>query len=170
MKSNLASKFKEPINVSVFVQSCFEQAKGNAEQAYDLLIGAARKDRELFIAITEPVLPGACWNLIRRHCHQERRQITRVFSQERSGPERIQRLAEANLSHLFNMALPIPGCPKLGDATKEQVVESANFYLKQAEDMCKKGEWLNKIASMMRKEGTVRKQLTEEQVAEIYPS
>ena len=96
-----------PIDIHAIIQFCFAESNGDAVTAARLLQRRALADRELFTAITEPVLPGACWDLIRRYCMSEKRTITTMMSQEKMGQERIEQLAKANIHSLFDFLLKI---------------------------------------------------------------
>ena len=150
------------------VDTVIEEAKGDLVRASVLLERWARADAEIFALICGPHIQKACWEVIRQYGHREREYLwvpPRADFQSQKGG-RVKYLAAAHLDSLFDFRLPIRGLPKLGDCTREQVVEAVDFYMKHATDMRKKGEFLtlvlNALANHSKK--PVREQLTNAQL------
>lgn len=129
-------------------QSALLDAEGDVPRATRLFAERVRRSREMRDALTEPLINGACYDLIRRVCIKERRKIwlTPDLTAREGKPvgHDVHHLAAGNL-----LQFPLPGGQPLGDATREEIAEAAGFYARQAADMAWKGRWLDRIALAM---------------------
>ena len=157
------------------VSQCYKQANGNAQEAARLLLLAAQANSRLKEAILNPHLMTHCWQLICQHSRNERARICAPLYQEDATKidlagkgERLAHLAAANARTLFDFPLPLEGLPKLGDASKDQVLASAEFYVKQANDMTTKSRWLNLIAKASKQGKAIREQFTLIQLENLF--
>jgi hypothetical protein len=56
----------------------------------------------------------------------------------------------------------------LGEATREQVLETSSFYLKQSNTMLVRGTWLRSIGEPLAPRTKVKKTLNAEKLEELY--
>ena len=154
-----------------FVSQAFEQAKGEAIEASKILESWAKKDRSFADVILMPQLPSVCWQLVREYCQEERRLVWNYPTHSVSGNgDRIKSLADETAKMFMEMYLPIPGLPKLGDATKEQIEEAAYFCQKQSIDMRQKADFFFMVHRSVKKGKPVRSQLTEQKLKDFHAS
>lgn len=118
----------------------------------------ARKDKALYDYLTDPYLSQACYNAIRGLCRSERRLIYTAPNYTKGGNGHRVEIHGRSL-----LDFPLPGGKRLRDATRQDLLEAADFYRKQAADMASKAAWLEKISERVGKK-TVGEKLTSEQL------
>lgn len=87
------------------------------------------------------------------------------------GPASRRRNGAWDSLSFYLWPLPIAGQPHLGDATREQVEESAEFYGSMAKDCERKNVWLNAVAKKMQKAKAnerVRDRISEETLSALW--
>lgn len=148
------------INLHEVAERCMKQANGNVVQASQYLREMMKNDTELRYAILAPFEVKASYEVIANYARRERVYIWRAPNDDGQGrPDRVHALVKANVDIIMEMTLPIRGLPKLGDCTKEQVLEAISWYRGHIEDMTGKMQFLEAVTSLMKstdKANTVR--------------
>lgn len=137
-------------------------ADGDVKAATAVLLKKVRQSRQLRDALTEPLLEQACYNAITAQCRRQRRQIWTPPNYEAGGNgDRVIALARSLLD------FPLPGGRRLGEATRDEVVDAARFYAAQADDMTHKARWLARVAEALSDAQCVADALDEARLAEL---
>lgn len=159
-----------PVDIPTIVQECVTATGGDLPAAARLLEERAKQNPALLRALTAAYLPKACWAAMRQYAMSERCEIWRAPNAVNPDREhaRVRQLARANAVSLFDFRLPISGCPKLGDATREMVEEACAFYQVRAVDMLGKAAFLRAVAGLMKGKKTVRAQLKLEDIQRCH--
>jgi hypothetical protein len=149
--------------IKTIASECYNTTKGDIQKSVKIMANKIRGDDVLFRALLDPLVESACYTEITHVCRTNRSSIWEPPNYQVGGSgHRIVCLAESNL-----MAFPLPGGLPLGRATKEEVMEAAEFYTTQGKDMLQKGQWLKMIAEKLPKGKSVSKVLTEQQLSEL---
>lgn len=153
--------------VAEAARKALTKANGDVRKATDILEHAVRSDRKLRDLLTDPLISSACYDAVRRVCHAERRAvwkapIEKLVKGRLTGSARVVKLAAGNL-----LMFSLPDGLKLGEATREDITEAANFYSKQAGDMAHKSRWLQLIAQSLPAGKKVREVLTDRRLREL---
>ncbi len=112
----------------------------NIVAAAKLLEQWAVTDQTLQFNLTEPYLPTACYEAIRRQSHREREIVWLPPNYTKGGNG--QRILEYTKSLLD---FRLPNGMRLRDAKKADLIEARDFYSKQAANMQHKVRWLDSI-------------------------
>lgn len=141
-----------------YAQDAMTQADGDVLEATAALEEMARDDMSVWQVLTENLLKSACYDACRGICRSERRVIWHTTGSDKGGNgERVK-------SHAATlMDFPLPGGKRLRDATKDDLIEAAGFYDRQAAQMASVAEWLTGIARKVRGK-TVGESMTEDQL------
>lgn len=138
------------------------QGAGSTEEAVERLLAAAEQSEEVYRALAGPYLRqfafAAVGNIV-----QDTRDV--IWSRPSAPDARAAALAQVNATTLYDF--PLPGGKRLGDATREEIAEAAQFYMKQANDMAWKARWLSAVAAKVPKGKTARKALSIAAIAEM---
>lgn len=144
-----------------YAEEAMEQADGDVLEATAALEAMARNDVSVWQVLTEQLLKTACYDACRSICRSERRVIWNTTGSDAGGKgDRVK--AHGNML----MDFPLPGGMKLRDATKQDLMDAAGFYERQAAQMTAVASWLSAIASKV-KTKTVGDTLTEVQLRAI---
>ena len=136
-------------------QNVMEDSDGDVLAATERLEKMARKDVEIWQALTEGLLRNACYDACRAVCRADRRQIWYSPNYDAGGNGDRVKTHSASL-----MDLPLPGGKKLRDATKGDLLEASGFYLRQAAQMRGVADFFAAIAERVKRK-TVGNTLTE---------
>jgi hypothetical protein len=151
------------------VQAAVEEAKNDLASASGVLEEMTRANRELYDQIMEPHIGPACWRLIQQYAQRERKVIWYSPNTDKAmNGGRVKYLAAANARSLMEMTLPIPGLPRLGDCSKDQVQRAMAYYQDHATDMGRKARFLEMIDALVKPNSIVRKQVKLEQLQKCY--
>jgi len=102
-----------------------ERAGGDAIKATELMVARIRSSNELRIALTDPLLDTACYNVIKSIFHQERKVLWVTTSyHSRDNMAGVENLANAMSRVLLDWPLPLAGCPNLRNATRKMLDEA----------------------------------------------
>ena len=117
------------------------------DAATELLESWCREDTELWMAITEPCLEGACRFQVRQTCHHMRDTSWTAPNYTIGGHgERVLREGERLLD------FPLIGTGKLlRDATAKDIETAIALYRKLSDDMRFKAAWLTAISAKIGK-------------------
>lgn len=150
-------------NIRQIAAEELDRADGAVERATAAMQRRVLNDHALFRALMTPLVHGACYNEITSVCRAARAVIWRnTQPSAEEGRRVIELTGRATARVLMNFQLP--GGLRLGDATKSQVQEAAQFYLNQGNDMLIKGRWLQLINNAMPRNTTVASALTEQRL------
>lgn len=172
--STSAQRKVKPDPVGEAAKQALVDAEGDAKSAVDLLEAAVRKDFELRMVLTDPLIRGACSDAVRAQIRTERK--SSWTSQPKALPSpaktpagepaaqvaRVTKLAEGNL-----LMFPLPGGKRLQDASRKEITEAADFYEKQSDDMGTKARWLRLVAQSLPGRKTVGEVLTDDRLREL---
>lgn len=165
-----ATKLKEPEQQDVGLRSLaresLEAAGGDTDKATDALIARVTRSKSLFASLTERLVYNACHYAVRMENGLHRHRVwnsDQTTAQEQKG--RVVALARGTANTL--MDFPLPGGTRLADAYKGDVEAASEFYLGQASDMKKKGNWLQLISQHMPKLKTVSEVMDNARLAEL---
>lgn len=155
-------------SISGAAQRALKVARGDARRATELLMDEARRDVDLYTALTEPWLSQAAYAAIRRLCQVERRSIWTAPGYNKGGSgDRVVELAKGNAESLLDFRLPLAGLPRLGDATRTEIGEAESYYRTRARDMGAKARWLQLIAQSLGPRQKVRNALNDTRLREL---
>lgn len=156
------------VDILAVVTECVEQAGGNFIAADKLLQDRMRADPTLYRAIINEMLSTVSWAIMRRYAHSERKTLWTApnYDAKQKG-ERVEHLAAATYERLMLFPLPLHGMPRLGEATKEQVLAAVEFYRHLSEDTATKARWLELIANRLKGKRTVNQQLREADLVQL---
>lgn len=140
-----------------------------AQAAARRLERMAREDFELYRALMDKQLSKACWLAVSRCCRQDKKPIWTPPNFDAAGNgARLQALAQEAESYYFDRwKLPIEGLPKLGDATKAQLIEAVLLLEKQAKTQLTRARFFSLIAAQLPAGKKVRDVFTEKKLAHL---
>jgi len=142
------------------------KAKGDVAKATRAMTEKVREDAALFRVLMDPLVEQAVYDAIRAVCRADRRRIWNAPTVHADDPAtRVRALSSGTAATLLNM--PLPGGKRLGLATRAEVSEAAEFYLRQASNMSAKGQWLRLIAQAVPDGVTVKSVITEARLNEL---
>jgi len=136
-------------------QQVMEDSDGDVLAATERLEKMARKDVEIWQALTDGLLRTACYDACRAVCRADRRQIWYSPGYDAGGNGDRVKTHSASL-----MDWPLPGGKKLRDATREDLIEASDFYLRQAAQMRGVADFLFAISERVKRK-TVGNTLSE---------
>lgn len=153
--------------VAEAAKAAFDAANGDVQIATKAFEQTVRGNRDLRDQLLDPLVSTACYDAIRRVCHQERRQVWKAPVHQPavyrgSDAARVVQLAAGNL-----LMFPLPGGKKLGEASRQEISDAAGFYAQQAGDMAHKARWLQLIAQSVPADKTVGDVMTDERLREL---
>lgn len=145
-------------------RQALERASGNQAKAIGIMANRVRKDRVLRDAVFEPLIEYACGQAINHALRQQRSGVWNAPAAKpgMSDGDRVRLLAAGTLAMFV-----LPGGQRLGEATRSQVADAAEFYGKQAEDMGHKSRWLRLVAQSVPDDKTVGDVLTDERLSAL---
>jgi hypothetical protein len=155
---------EKPETVAYHARAALKQANGNLEEAARILESNVRTNERLWRALLEPLVRDACYFAVSK---QQREVRERVWSPAPprpgvTGESRARILAAANL-----LMFPLPSGKFLGEASRGEVAEAAEFYSKQSRDMAHKARWLSLVSQSVPPGKTVKVILTHERLREL---
>jgi len=132
-------------NLRDLAQMEFERAGGDVLKATEALKVKVLSDSLLFRTLMEPLVYKACYDTVTGVCRRKRSLISNAPQRTPAqNAAAIAGLASGTLLGL--MAFPLWGGKLLREATKEEVLEDSQKWIKQGSDMVKKGRWLQMVA------------------------
>lgn len=154
-------------SVAEAARRAFTEAGGDVREASRLMEQAVRSSRRLRDEITEPLVASACYAAVRAQCRVQRRKVwspsdAALARHREDGANRVVHLAADTL-----LAFPLPGGLRLGEATRGEIAEAADFYAAQADDMGTKARWLRLVAQAVPDQKTAGAVLTEKRLREL---
>lgn len=133
----------------------YKKAKGDILKATDIMEKTIMSDVELYRLLMDPLVRGACYDQVRLQARQTRGRVWEspqpTAAESRAA---VESAASGILKGLF--AFPLHNGIMLGNAYKQDVVNSAGFYDAQAQDMGIKARWLAMIAEKQPEEKQVK--------------
>ncbi|HEX2554249.1 MAG TPA: hypothetical protein VHL98_11135 [Microvirga sp.] len=162
-----AAEKREKDPVAEAARLAWQDSEGNVKVATAMLEEAVRRSRSLRDALTEPFIAQACYDAIRGQVRTERKTVwspppAKRVADAAAGAERVVQLASGTL-----LMFPLPGGKRLGEATREDITEAAEFYSRQAGDMAVKARWLQLIGQSVPPNRKVQEILTDERLREL---
>ena len=130
--------------VSQHAKACLREAGGDVASAAILLERRVMGDKKLKAARLDPRVADACHQAIALEIRKDRERVWTPPNVDRPGmtqQDRVRILAASNL-----LTFPLPGGKRLGDATRPEIEDAAEFYRKQSNDMAHKATWLRLVA------------------------
>lgn len=151
------------ITVSEIAEAAMKLADGEVLKAARIMEDEIRGDEAKYRAVMDPLVSNACYQAVASVCHRNRDKVWTAPNYNPAGNgKRLHALAAGNL-----LMFPLPGGQYLGEATKAEVTEAADFYSKQANDMTAKSRWLLAIAAKLTAKAIVSKVFTEESLRSL---
>lgn len=142
------SQDEDRLSPKALADEAMEKSGGDVQKAAQLLEKWARTRKGALEAlIPERLVKQACWDCVRSYCHQERRQIW--TAPNHTDKQNGSRVKEHALS-LMDMRLPIPGMPRLRDATPADLDAAINHYRKQAASELERASFLEKVRAKVK--------------------
>lgn len=144
LQDNTALKLQETsedhLSVSEVARQYYVDSDGDVEKAVTALIEAVRTNRQYRDELTEPLINAACYNLIRKQFHSERRKLWTTAPGKQTDKEQAETLAKSNL-----MAFRLPSGVSMELATATDLRQAEHMYRAQADDMAHKARWFTAI-------------------------
>lgn len=140
------------------VRQCLEESNGIVTDATERLVGRVKSDNNLFQALMWPLIENACYDAVRSVCRLQRR---KVWETARYTEDNILAVASTRL-----MDMVLPGGLTLGEAHRKDLLNAAEFYGRQAENMAHKERFLGAIAAKLNGK-RVNRALKEEDLCEL---
>lgn len=121
------------------------KAGGDVSTATAVLAARAMNDAAFLREYFEEVIKTASYEAVASCVRQERRAVwTTPQPTTKERRAQVVALAAGTVRTLHDF--PLLGGLRLGDATREEVAEAAEFFGKQARDMAWKSRWLEHVA------------------------
>ena len=140
-------------------QECLDEADGDLTKATNLLQARVESDMDLYKQLLGHLVRQACYGEVDR---LRRRHNQKCVGTPQPPPERERDRLRASATSLYNFKL-LRGV-SLGEATRSQILETANFYKKQADSMKGTADWLFSVASKLSATKKVKNQLSLEEL------
>jgi hypothetical protein len=153
-------QFKPEITAHGLASECLKTTGNNNDAARELLRSRAMKDAK----VRDVLIGYAIDGLIRASIIRTRSMIWTPPKPKNDIRTIVAVEMRINKSLL---GFPLPGGKLLGEATKTEVLEAAQFYQSQGRDMMAKAAWLNAIAKAMGNSKFVAKALDDERLAAL---
>lgn len=151
------------IKISDIAAAAIEKAHGDTIKAAAIMEREVSANEAKYRALMDPLLAAACYSAVSSVQRCNRAEIWTAPNYTAGGNgSRVHALASGNL-----LLFPLPGGKALGEATKDEVIEAADFYGKQATDMTVKARWLSRIGEKLTGKKTVAKVFTEESLRQL---
>lgn len=141
-----------------------DRADGDYEKACIALCARLRRDAPLLKSIVAHIMERLVKSAFRHLDRQERERIVR--SANMSSAERMAVLAGGMTAALLDF--PLRKGIKLRDATREQVMDQAEFYGSAGADMLHKHRWLTTLAQALPADKCVGEVITEDRAVELW--
>lgn len=143
------------------VRQAWETAQTNTEAGENLL-SMMRADPELWREVLEPFERQAASLAVQRRKIQQRNYL---FNRPSAPDDRVKMLARTNAVTLLDSRLP--SGKRLGDATREDVAQAAEFYAGRATIMAGRATFYRTVGEKLRGKKTVAQVWTAAQLEEI---
>ena len=162
-----SAKVQDRDLVAEAAKAALSAANGDVREATRAMENAVRSNRKLRDELTDPLLSNACYTAVSAQCRVERRKVwtppaEKLVANRTTGSHRVVQLAAGTL-----LMFPLPGGKKLGEATREEIAEAAQFYDAQATDMSVKARWLRLVAQSVPGNKTAGDVLTDKRLREL---
>ena len=149
-------------DIAKLAKECEAACAGDIKAASEMLFAKLQKRPDLYTSIADPMVRAHCWALVGNVRRSNRQAVWNApnFSKgQAESSEGVRHLSNANRSLMDDFVLP--DGTRLGDATREKLVEAAQAYTKQALDMRQKGSFLAMLAAKLTGTKRVRDVLKE---------
>lgn len=162
-----SAKVQERDLVAEAARAALAEANGDVREATKKLEASVRGNRRLRDELTDPLISNACYTAVTAQCRVERRKVwsppaEKLVASRVTGAHRVVQLATGTL-----LMFPLPGGKKLGEATREEIAEAAQFYETQATDMGVKARWLRLVAQSVPGNKTAADVLSDKRLREL---
>lgn len=162
-----SAKPQERDLVAEAARKALADANGDVREATRAMEAAVRGNRRLRDDLTDPLIANACYSAVTAQCRVERRKVwsppaEKLVASRVTGAHRVVQLATGTL-----LMFPLPGGKKLGEATRDEISEAAEFFGKQASDMDHKARWLRLVAQSVPGDKTAADVLTDRRLREL---
>ena len=163
----VAPIYREEPTLDSVAAECLENARGDNKVAAELLEGAVRKSQNLRDDLTEPLIHGACWDLIRRLVRQSRQPYWSSAAPPPIDPTeqgKAQRAVAARSLYDY----PLTPSVRLGDAVKSDLLDTAEMHQGMARANAIRARWFLSIAGELPEDGIAcREVLSEDRLAAL---
>lgn len=127
---------------------CREKCDGETAKASHLMAKIVRGNEQYRKALTDPLIDTACFQWVSRACRNDRESVWTAPNYTKGGNGgRLKRTAEQRSLLMF----PLLHGKRLGEATKDEVIETRDWYRKISANMAWKARWLDLIQKNMKK-------------------
>ena len=159
---------EEEITLSGLSRTALEQREGDVNEAIEDLVYELQNNEELLQDVVSSAVREACKSFVSKaHRDQRTRIISGLTHKKSTIGEAAVALVKENIEHLMNY--PLMGGVKLKDATRQQLMEQADFHAKIEYDAGWKKTWFRSIASHLNSDKQkVKNVLTVETVYSLY--
>jgi hypothetical protein len=147
-------------------KQALERAGGDLDKAAGLLEQSIRADAALCKLLVDPLITLACREAVAKQQREQRAAIWNPPTVERA---KITNEARARILGASNlMMFPLPTIGKaLGEATRAEIAEAADFYAKQSNDMAHKARWLTLVSQSVPPGKLAKRALSEDRLREL---
>lgn len=150
------------IKISDLAKAAFEASGGDQVKAARLLQEDVLSEPRKYHALMDPLVKEACNMAVSDYVRERRSKVWNAPAPANDA-DRVRALAEGNALMFFLL----PGGKRLAEATKADVLEAADRYRKQADDMAAKATWLERIAAKLKGNKTVEHFFDEDQLRSL---
>ena len=137
------------INISQMAEKALAEADGDYRRASDILYSWAEENTAVRNAILHPLLSQACWNAIQRLQLRARDQYFKKThkpkaSRPETEPNKTRGLIAASAHNWYEY--PLRDNLKLGDATKTELLEIADYHFNLSRTHKQRGHFFKMLA------------------------
>ncbi|HLL28518.1 MAG TPA: hypothetical protein VKT73_12820 [Xanthobacteraceae bacterium] len=144
-----------------------DECDGIIEKAREKMVERVKRDPSLYRGLFDAMVWTACDNVIRHCTRAQRKQIwDNANRPDEEGARATAAAAEGMRNILFDMMLR--SGRKLGDVTREELLEESEFYFAQGRNMLAKGSFYKLIAKKISEGKTVRQCISLQQANKIH--
>ena len=159
-------KYKKKVEsqLNQVVEECIASGK-DSQEAILLLLEKVRKDNYLYDELLGPYEHRAAQELVLLKTQDIRSKIWDSKQNQQSNA-RVKHLAEVH--SILLMDFPLPGGVRLGEATKGQVTEASEYYIRRGKNMLWKGKFLERVAKPMQNNESVKSRFDEKKLQKLH--
>jgi hypothetical protein len=173
MRSNAGrSKPGEETTLGILIERAHKAHPDSTKDAAKALEEMVLVNEEIFFEVMKPHLYRVCWEVMSDGKSGVRDRVWNGGGGVGSSAGKVAMRAELRnsvvaLATSNLMLFPLKSGLKLGDATRGEIVETADHYAKLAKDTGHKSRWLTLIAQSLGDGEKVSDKFTEERLAEL---
>lgn len=155
---------QEPATLPQLARAWLKRCDGDTVRATALLQQSLERDGDLLRQVIKAAIADACGMHVQAAARHERAAIIKQTTA--SGRDGVVALANGITRALLDMRLP--NGVVLRNATRGEVLDSANRYQASAADMSRKARWLVLVAQSVPNDSTVGDVMNDARAAELW--